>query len=173
MIDISKSSEFWIYSKGIELIQPETMNNTKNISEILDDVEVKTTNNRISIEYNHNSKKIRLWFCEFYINNDIWVISEFYTSNIKWKDRETLWESDLPWVGNIDILKSPIKDIWKELFKNIIDLFLEKWVKTISLIYSRETNAKVFYQKMCDYFSSKIISLSEPMPWWLMIKLRQ
>lgn len=152
-------------------ILKEIIQHAKSISDIIDNVNVDISEDKISINYFNNDHFINLWFCKFTIRWDISVISEFYTANLKWLSDYDKKNTQNPWMDEVDILDKPIKGIWKEIFKNLLDILSINWVKSIYLIYNKDSNSLDFYKKMKKYFPTYIDSINEWMPGSLIFNL--
>lgn len=158
--------------KNSKIISPKIMQYAADIADIIDNVQINVTEDKISINYLHNNTVVKLWFCEFSIRWNTLIVSEFYTANLNWINRTEKNNIDTPWINEIDILKEPIKNIWKEIFAKLLKLAVDSGVRSIYLIYNQSNNADKFYRKMKDSFPQYIDFVSEPIPGSLVFQLR-
>ena len=138
------------------------LDSVRSIYDILEDINFVYQKDWIYMEH----QDITLAYCSFDINKNRAVVYDFYTANATGFKN---W--DFKKLSNLDILREPIKDLWKKLFEKMIEEFKKHWASQIYLIYRKDTNSLEFYKKMKDYFPDKISSISEPMSWTLSIKL--
>lgn len=161
-----------ISSTNSRVIPSKIMQSAKDIADILYNIEISVSEDKISINYLHNDSVVKLWFCEFWINWNTLLVSEFYTANLNWIDTIEKENINTPWINEIDILEEPIKNIWKEMFRNLLKLSIDRKIQAIYLIYNQQNNADIFYRKMKDYFPKYIDSIYELIPGSLVFQLR-
>lgn len=146
-------------------------NTIKDIYDIMSNVKFLFDGNMIKLNYQSGTNDFTLWYVNFMIKWNIAIIDEFYTSNFKWLDTNWLNKSNLIALNYIPILKKPIPYIWKELFREMIKIFQQEWVKSVWLTYRKDSNSIEFYQKIFKFFPKSIINFSNPYPWSIFFNL--
>lgn len=140
-----------------KLVPSDVMQHAKRVDDIRQYIRyelIEGVHKDILQQYIYKNTLISLWFCRSVISWKNAHIKAFYTANLDGIYFPQKLDDKI--FNYTHVLASPIKYLWKDLFKQSLDLFAMHWISSVHFSPLESTHSKFFYQKMIAAFPDRI-----------------